>query len=113
MLAAARHPRLAAPRHQCRSVALCEGRGKRNGGGGKIPLGLSSGDDRHPDVEEFLLSGRSSANGRREKINDGELASRLSFFLWGSLPDEELFAVAQSGMLHDREALRTQLARMM
>ena len=36
----------------------------------------------------------------RERLNDAELASRLSYFLWSSMPDENLFAIAQGGRLN-------------
>ena len=42
-----------------------------------------------------------------------ELASRLSFFLWGSMPDEELFALAMEGALQDESTLRQQVMRML
>ena len=35
----------------------------------------------------------------RERLNDSELASRLSYFLWSSMPDESLFAAAKGGSL--------------
>ncbi|MEI8382832.1 MAG: DUF1592 domain-containing protein [Planctomycetota bacterium] len=35
----------------------------------------------------------------RERLNDSELASRLSYFLWSSMPDDALFAAARSGSL--------------
>ncbi len=35
----------------------------------------------------------------RERLNDSELAARLSYFLWSSMPDESLFAAARSGSL--------------
>ena len=41
------------------------------------------------------------------------LASRLSFFLWGSLPDDELLNVARSGSLAHKETLRYQVDRML
>lgn len=41
------------------------------------------------------------------------LASRLSHFLWGSIPDEELLAVAASGKLNDDKVLREQIRRML
>jgi Protein of unknown function (DUF1592)/Protein of unknown function (DUF1588)/Protein of unknown function (DUF1587)/Protein of unknown function (DUF1585)/Protein of unknown function (DUF1595) len=46
-------------------------------------------------------------------ITDLELASRLSFFLWSSIPDEELLAVASARKLHDPAVLRTQTLRML
>jgi hypothetical protein len=42
-----------------------------------------------------------------------ELASRLSFFLWSSLPDEELLALAARGELHQPEVLEKQARRML
>jgi hypothetical protein len=47
------------------------------------------------------------------RVSDLELASRLSFFLWSSLPDEELLAVAASGRLKDRTVLEQQTRRML
>ena len=47
------------------------------------------------------------------KVNDWELASRLSYFLWGSIPDEHLLDAARSGKLHLPEVLKTQVARML
>jgi hypothetical protein len=42
-----------------------------------------------------------------------QIASRLSYFLWSSMPDKELFALAESGMLNDTEQLRQQVYRML
>jgi mono/diheme cytochrome c family protein len=47
------------------------------------------------------------------KISDIELASRLSFFLWSSIPDDQLLAVAESGRLSDPSVLQAQVKRMM
>jgi hypothetical protein len=46
-------------------------------------------------------------------INDQEFASRLSFFLWSTVPDEELRKVAASGTLRQPEVLRRQVMRML
>ncbi len=46
-------------------------------------------------------------------LPDFALASRLSYFIWGSMPDEELFAVAKSGKLRDVDVLRAQTRRML
>lgn len=46
-------------------------------------------------------------------INDYELASRLSFFLWSSIPDEELLALAEKGRLKDPKVLEQQVERML
>jgi hypothetical protein len=46
-------------------------------------------------------------------LTDVELASRLSFFLWSSIPDEELITVAKAGKLHEPEVLAQQVRRML
>jgi hypothetical protein len=51
--------------------------------------------------------------GTSYRISDLELASRLSFFLWSSLPDEELLDRAISGKLSDTEVLETQVRRLL
>ncbi|MEM8735912.1 MAG: DUF1592 domain-containing protein, partial [Planctomycetota bacterium] len=45
--------------------------------------------------------------------NDFALASRLSFFLWGSIPDQELLAAASAGRLNDTAELAAQTQRML
>ena len=47
------------------------------------------------------------------RVNDVELASRLSFFLWSSIPDEELLRAAESGQLSDETVLEQQVRRML
>ena len=49
----------------------------------------------------------------RIKLNDFELASRLSYFLWSSMPDDKLFEAARSGRLHTAESLAAELDRML
>lgn len=51
--------------------------------------------------------------GNSYAITDFELASRLSFFLWSSLPDDELLALAGSEDLRDPEVLEQQVLRML
>src|SRR5204863_7813147 len=47
------------------------------------------------------------------RVSDIELASRLSFFLWSSIPDEELLNVAAQGQLHTPLVLERQVRRML
>jgi len=47
------------------------------------------------------------------KVSDLELASRLSFFLWSSIPDDELLNVAKQGKLRTPAVLQQQVRRMM
>ena len=51
--------------------------------------------------------------GAAYPISDVELASRLSFFLWSSIPDDELLAAAENGTLSDPPALEAQVRRML
>jgi hypothetical protein len=47
------------------------------------------------------------------RLDDFALASRLSYSLWSSMPDEELLALAEQGKLHEPAALRGQVERML
>ena len=47
------------------------------------------------------------------KLDDFALASRLSYFLWSTIPDDELFKLAQAGTLSRPEVLRAQVNRML
>ncbi|MCH7749796.1 MAG: DUF1592 domain-containing protein [Acidobacteria bacterium] len=51
--------------------------------------------------------------GAPYRISDLELASRLSFFLWSSIPDDALLAAAIAGTLHEPEVLEAQTGRML
>jgi mono/diheme cytochrome c family protein len=53
------------------------------------------------------------AAGQTYRISDIELASRLSFFLWSSSPDDELMNVASQGKLKDPAVLQQQVKRML
>jgi len=53
------------------------------------------------------------AAGSMYRISDLELASRLSFFLWSSIPDNELLTVAEQGKLKDPAVLEQQVKRML
>jgi hypothetical protein len=48
-----------------------------------------------------------------QSISDFELATRLSYFLWSSMPDEELFQLAQKGALRKDGNLEAQVRRML
>ena len=54
-----------------------------------------------------------AAPGEPYRISDLELASRLSFFLWSSIPDDDLLDVAASGSLRDEGVLGAQVRRML
>lgn len=54
-----------------------------------------------------------AAPGSVRRLTDLELASRLSFFLWSSIPDEPLLQAAEKGQLKDPDGLKKQVARML
>ena len=66
---------------------------------------------------EFLFHVELDPNGVAPntvyQISAVELASRLSFFLWSSIPDEELLGLAESGRLRDPVVLEQQVRRML
>ena len=51
--------------------------------------------------------------GEIHRLSDVELASRLSFFLWSSIPDDELLALAVNDKLHEPATLRRQVRRLL
>jgi mono/diheme cytochrome c family protein len=55
----------------------------------------------------------SAAAGAPYRISDLDLASRLSFFLWSSIPDEELLTLAERGRLKEPAVLERQVQRML
>ncbi len=62
---------------------------------------------------EFLFRvERNSGVGGTRQLDGYELASRLSYFLWSSMPDAELVSAAQSGALADNAGLSAQIARL-
>jgi hypothetical protein len=66
---------------------------------------------------EFLYRGEGEparlAPGAPYRVNDVALASRLSFFLWSSIPDDELIAIAAGGTLREPAVLEQQVRRML
>jgi mono/diheme cytochrome c family protein len=51
--------------------------------------------------------------GAAHRVTDFELASRLSFFLWSTIPDAELLDAAEHGTLHEPQILERQVRRML
>jgi len=56
---------------------------------------------------------RDDSGAAAHKVNQYELASRLSYFLWSSMPDEALFQCAEAGTLQRPEVLEAQVRRML
>ncbi len=59
----------------------------------------------------YLVEGSPETNAT--KLTDYELASRLSYFLWSTLPDEELLSQARAGRLHEAATLHAEVRRML
>ena len=55
----------------------------------------------------------SSAPGTAQNVSAWELASRLSFFLWSSIPDDELLDAARNGKLKETQVLNREVRRML
>lgn len=53
------------------------------------------------------------ANPGQERLNAYSLASRLSFFLWNSAPDDELLLAAERGELHTKEGMERAVTRLL
>jgi hypothetical protein len=53
------------------------------------------------------------ASSEAEALNDYEIATRLSYLLWSSMPDEALFAAAEAGLLQQGDELEKQVIRML
>jgi hypothetical protein len=84
--------------------------------GGSFDYGIEAVVQRVLADPEFIyrreLEPEGVAPGSPYAISDLELASRLSFFLWSSIPDEELIELASHGRLRDEKVLEQQVARM-
>lgn len=63
--------------------------------------------------KNFYYLEEGSPKKRRDTLNDWEIASRLSYFLWGSMPDDTLFAAAKAGHLREATARRAHVDRML
>ena len=63
----------------------------------------------------FLFRIEQDPSGKPETydVSDYELASRLSYFLWSSMPDDQLFRLAEQKRLHNPEVLNAQVQRML
>jgi hypothetical protein len=89
-------------------------RGNREGG---FEAGIQHGLERVLVSPDFLFRieqepTNAPANGVY-RLSDVELASRLSFFLWSSIPDDELLTAAERGRLKDAAVLQQQVRRML
>ena len=61
----------------------------------------------------YLVRGDQKGQPANQRVTDHELASRLAFFLWSSLPDAELMTLARQGKLSDAKVLEQQTRRLL
>ncbi|MEP7354509.1 MAG: DUF1592 domain-containing protein [Acidobacteriota bacterium] len=61
----------------------------------------------------FRVERDSRDSSAAHPVTDFELASRLSYFLWSSMPDDQLLDLAETGKLHDSAVLDQQVKRML
>jgi hypothetical protein len=84
---------------------------------GSFNLGVQKALERLLVSSQFLFRiEREPSNvgaGAAYRVSDLELASRLSFFVWSSIPDDELLDVAAAGRLKDPKVLEQQVRRML
>jgi hypothetical protein len=85
--------------------------------GGKFDSGIEAVIERLLTDPDFIyraeIEPAKAAPGTAYRISDLELASRLSFFLWSSIPDMELIKVAAANKLHTPAVLKQQVSRML
>jgi cytochrome c5 len=85
--------------------------------GGTFDQGIEAALQRILADPEFVYRGEREpagiAVGKAYRITDLELASRLSFFLWSSVPDDQLIDLAVQGKLKDPIVLEKQVRRML
>lgn len=63
--------------------------------------------------KSFLFIAEGDENSNRHELNDWELATRLSYLLWSTMPDDELFALAEQQKLRKPAVLKKQFQRML
>ncbi len=63
--------------------------------------------------KNFIYLVEGTAKAPAVKLNDWELASRLSYFLWSTMPDERLMDLARQGKLHQAATLHDEVKRML
>ncbi|MEC9096893.1 MAG: DUF1588 domain-containing protein [Planctomycetota bacterium] len=82
------------------------------------------GDDHNTALKNALVAAltsphflyrfeQTSTTGNRYRVNDSELATRLSYFLWSSLPDQSLLAKGIKGELRQDEQVEAEIDRML
>lgn len=63
--------------------------------------------------KSFLFLAEGDEDRDRDTLNDWEIACRMSYLLWNTMPDDELFSLAEQGRLRDKSTRAQQVARML
>jgi len=73
--------------------------------------------EKDPPASRVVRASTAASTASQEpdsyRLNDYDLASRLSYFLWSSMPDDELMRAAGTGTLHQPDVLNAQVRRML
>ena len=86
----------------------------RTKGKKSLPEAVRTGLQRVLCSPNFLFLGEPTGKNKKpQPLTDYELASRLSYFLWSTMPDEELFRLAADGKLRDKKTVASQVTRML
>lgn len=81
--------------------------------GEKFPSAVKAGMAAILCAKSFIFLAEGDPDAMRHTLNDWEIATRLSYLLWSTMPDAELFALAEAGKLRDKAELARQVARML
>lgn len=81
--------------------------------GEKFPSAMKAGMAAILCSKGFIFLAEGEPDKMRHTLNDWEIASRLSYLLWSTMPDRELFALAEAGKLRDKAELARQVERML
>lgn len=81
--------------------------------GAKFPEAFKSAQLAILCSKSFLFVAEGDEHATRHTLNDWEIANRLSYLFWSTMPDDELFELAEQGKLRDTAELKRQVNRML
>lgn len=81
--------------------------------GEPFPAAVKAGMSAILCSKSFLFLAEGDEESQRDTLSDWEIACRLSYLLWSTMPDDELFALAEQGKLRDKSELGRQTQRML
>ncbi len=81
--------------------------------GEPFPAAVKAGMSAILCSKSFLFLAEGDEESQRDTLSDWEIACRLSYLLWSTMPDDELFSLAEQGKLRDKSELGRQTQRML